>query len=123
MYAWTVPAPNVLSPFLAEISPLFLRRMTSAFSRSPPASSRAFLHCMTEIPVSSRSALTCSAVIVDAIVFVDEDLGEGDGTGEALGCALLSIGWAAGFFRARSMNGLIISLCDLLAPFVCLGDL
>ena len=51
MYDWITPAEKVRSPFLAANSPLFLRRITSAFSESPAASSRAFLHCMTETPV------------------------------------------------------------------------
>src|ERR1035437_760401 len=41
--------------------------MTRAFPMSPLASSRAFLHCMMEIPVWSRRALTCSVVMIVGI--------------------------------------------------------
>src|SRR3989344_2066855 len=57
------PAPSSRSAFLSAAAPLFLRRMTSAFSISPPASSRAFRHCMTEMPVLSRRPFTASIEI------------------------------------------------------------
>src|SRR3989344_416693 len=49
--------------FLSAKAPERLRRMTSAFATSPSASSRAFLHCMTDTPVLSRSAFTMSVLI------------------------------------------------------------
>src|SRR6266481_8400067 len=57
------PAASSRSPFFSAAAPERLRRSTSAFSISPPASSRAFLHCIIETPVRSRSALSRSVVI------------------------------------------------------------
>src|SRR3989338_2710104 len=62
-YAAIVPAPSVRSAFFTTASLPFLRKITRAFSMSPPASSSAFLHCMTATPVVSRSALICAEVI------------------------------------------------------------
>src|SRR3989338_8024029 len=59
-YAAIVPAPSVRSAFFTTASLPFLRKITRAFSMSPPASSSAFLHCMTATPVVSRSALICA---------------------------------------------------------------
>src|SRR3989344_6367677 len=67
MYDSTTPAPRVLPCFFALISAPFSRRSASAFVSSPPASSSAFLHCITEMPVLSRSALICSVVIIEML--------------------------------------------------------
>src|SRR4051812_36209967 len=57
------PAPSARSDFFSAAPADFFRRITTAFSRSPPASSSAFRHCMMETPVLSRSSLTASVVI------------------------------------------------------------
>ena len=58
----STPALGVRSAFFsAEAAECFLR-ITSAFARSPPASSSAFLHCMTDTPVFSRNSFMISVV-------------------------------------------------------------
>src|SRR5690606_1294062 len=49
--------------FLAAVATPFFRRIVSAFSISPPASVKAFLHSKSPAPVFWRSSLTCLALI------------------------------------------------------------
>ena len=60
VYAAATPAPSSRSAFFEAIAALALRKITFAFSMSPPASSSAFLHCMIETPVMSRSSFNFS---------------------------------------------------------------
>src|SRR5690554_4294386 len=58
-----MPSAAVRLAFLAAFRPLALRRSSMAFSRSPSASTRAFLHSIMPSPVRSRNSLTMLAVI------------------------------------------------------------
>ncbi len=61
-YAAIWVAANVRSPFFAAASAPFSFMMARALALSPPAASSAFLHCMTDTPVSSRSSLIRSFI-------------------------------------------------------------
>src|SRR5262249_38744883 len=57
--AATRPSPVTRS---GRLMPPFLRRMSTAFGTSPPASVRALLHSIIPRPVSLRSSLTAGAL-------------------------------------------------------------
>src|SRR6185369_4745950 len=63
MTAATRPSVAALPAFLAAAARPFLRRVSTAFSISPPVSSSAFLQSSMPAPVLLRSSLTCAAVI------------------------------------------------------------
>ena len=55
MYAETTPAPKSLYAFFSAAIVPFLRNNSRALSKSPPASSKDFLHCPIDKPVSALS--------------------------------------------------------------------
>src|SRR3989338_11247313 len=57
------PAPAERPAVFSTLAMPFSRRMAMAFSRAPPASSKAFLQVTRPAPVSSRSF--CSASVLD----------------------------------------------------------
>ena len=59
--AATRPFEAVRSPRLAALASPLTRRTSSALSKSPSASSRAFLHSIIPAPVASRSFFTSAA--------------------------------------------------------------
>src|SRR5437762_12301386 len=62
-----MPSLAVRPAFLAAAASPFLRRVSRAFSRSPPHSVRADLQSIIPAPVSSRSLRTISAEISIAV--------------------------------------------------------
>src|SRR5262244_4009444 len=72
MYSATEPSLVTRVAFLAATETPFLRRTTTAASRSPLASVRACLQSIIGAPVFSRSSFTCVAEIftVDVLIKV-----------------------------------------------------
>src|SRR6185437_7418577 len=62
-YAPIAPSAATREAALEALAPLLMRKSSSAFFMSPPASSSAFLHSIMPSPVSSRSSFTMPAVI------------------------------------------------------------
>src|SRR3989344_3718577 len=74
-FSLIVTAPSLTSrlPFLSAMSELVFFKIASAFFISPSASSRACLHCITEIPVASLNSLIISVAMESGILFFDRD--------------------------------------------------
>src|SRR5271165_335346 len=70
MYCATDPSLVTRVAFLAATETPFLRRITTACSRSPLASVRACLQSIIGAPVFSRRSFTCAADIFTVVVLI-----------------------------------------------------
>src|SRR5580765_1004049 len=70
MYSATDPSLVTRVAFLAATETPFLRRTTTAASKSPLASVRACLQSIMGAPVFSRSSLTCAAEIFTVVALI-----------------------------------------------------
>src|SRR4051812_18954837 len=70
MYSATEPSLVTRVAFFAATETPFLRRTTTAASRSPLASVRACLQSIMGAPVFSRSSFTCAAEIFTVVVLI-----------------------------------------------------
>src|SRR5947207_13939774 len=75
MYSATEPSLVTRVAFLAATETPFLRRTTTACSKSPLASVRACLQSIMGAPVFSRSSFTCAAEIFTVVVLISSVLG------------------------------------------------
>src|SRR5215471_14356621 len=73
MYSATEPSLVTRVAFFAATETPFLRRTTTAASRSPLASVRACLQSIMGAPVFSRSSLTCAAEIFTVVALISND--------------------------------------------------
>src|SRR5436305_6562959 len=71
MYSATEPSLVTRVAFLAATDTPFLRRTTTACSKSPFASVRACLQSIMGAPVFSRSSFTCAAEIFTVVVLIN----------------------------------------------------
>src|ERR1041385_8095252 len=70
MYSATEPSLVTRVAFFAATETPFLRRTTTAASRSPLASVRACLQSIIGAPVFSRSSFTCAAEIFTVVALI-----------------------------------------------------
>src|SRR5882724_11809692 len=75
MYCATEPSLVTRVAFLAATETPFLRRTTTAASRSPLASVSACLQSIIGAPVFSRSSFTCAAEIFTVVVLIKSVVG------------------------------------------------